>query len=751
MDQLYFEDGYYEGKYFVYTADVLVGFTPYIDAGYLNSDFFEDRGGAFSLVGDITRQAFQQGAGAFTSAFTTTASVGRLQSVTVSLSSAFAISATVRKTARADSALTSSITVATVSRKTARSSITLTSIANVDAQAARTRLLTSSVSVTALVSATVIKTTQTASTLESQSTFTALEQRFRSTPATLFSVAEQTSNTQKTARAQAVWTSAFAPTITANASVDPGSDVTATFTVTALTGVIKPFSNTIVYGAQFTNDNDWLIYTDNSTLPYGVGAGQIISFWMRKDQYDNFGYIWNSYLDRSFPPGDKLLVYYVDKQLVFSSFTLTAPNSGVEFNFDNAIDDDNDWHHYAIVIRNWSGAFPGNFRANLYRDGVLITNDYNTGPGTYGHYSNWYRDNRIGYESKISLAQLWVGPLYSGSQTDEQVLALLENFYRNGYVNLGTGVVNGYTPGIYEPFQSPFSNKITSNEVDLSTFRGDLPLSGIFGRFTLTGESVTVLEITANAESASTLTATSLRTRLVSVALNTTATVNAVGSKTVGISSALSSTLSTTLISQRVRYAEAALASALTVTATAFRIKQLVSALNSTATQTATADNRTRIQSATLTSQFTISATIDNRNRDAIALQMGAFSLNVDYLVVRAVGSAMTSQFTQTATAQKVIVNTATLSSQFTFGSTVFRVLIAQANLQVNGFTLTQGDILNFDPCREIKAEQETRSTKILPENRLVIVDQETRMLRVPQETRVLKVDFETRVNIIKC
>lgn len=731
MDQLYFEDGYYEGKYFVYTASASAGFTPYIAEGYLNQDFFEDRGSRSSLTGNITKITIVQFSASLVSEFICTAQ-GSIPKV-------------------GSAAFISSVTVATVSIKTARSSITLSSIANVDAQAARSRLITSSVSVTVSVSATVIKTTQTTSTLESQSTFTALEQRFRSTPVTFSAIASQTAQSTITAIATAVWTSAFAPTITANANVDPGSDVTATFTVTALVGVIKPFSTTLIRGAQFTNDSDWLIYTDNDRLPYDINAGQVMSFWMRKDQFDNFGYIWNGYLDRSFPAGNYLEIYYLNKQLVFASSTLTAPNSGVEFNFDNAIDDDNEWHHYAIVIRNWSGAFPGNFRANLYRDGVLITNDYVTGPSSYGHYGRWYRDNRIGYQSKISLAQLWVGPLYSGSQTDEQVLALLENFYDSGYVNLGTGVVNGYTPGIYELFQSPFSNKITSNGADLSTFRGDLPLSGIFGQFRLTGESVTVLEITVNAESASTLTASMFRTRPGLAALTSTATITAVGAKTVGVSASLNTTATISLISQRVRYADSALNSTATVAATAFRVQQTASALNSTATQTATADDRTRSQTAALNSQFTVTARIDDRNRDAIALQAGTFTVNLDYLVIRAIGSAMTATFTQTADAQKVVVATGNFTAQVTIDSTVFRVLIGQANLQVNGFTLTQGDILNFDPCRDIRVEEETRQARILLESRLLIVDSETRQLKVPQETRVLRVDFETRVNITQC
>jgi hypothetical protein len=87
----------------------------------------------------------------------------------------------------------------------------------------------------------------------------------------------------------------------------------------------------------------------------------------------------------------------------------------------------------------------------------------------------------------------------------------------------------------------------------------------------------------------------------------------------------------------------------------------------------------------------------------------------------------------------------------FTQTTAAFKVVFAQASLVVEGFQLTQGDILNFDPCREIKVDQETRIAKILPESRLFIVDSETRTLKVPQETRILTVEYETRVNITQC
>jgi hypothetical protein len=180
---------------------------------------------------------------------------------------------------------------------------------------------------------------------------------------------------------------------------------------------------------------------------------------------------------------------------------------------------------------------------------------------------------------------------------------------------------------------------------------------------------------------------------------------------------------------------------------------------------------RTKPLAATLASQFTVSAQIDDRTRSIIALEIGAFtltaavgrtrtastsvsvstSLSIVYQVIRPAGSAMSVAFTFSATPEKRIIAFGNFTAPFTIVSTVFRVLIGQANLSVQGFTLTQGDILNFDPCREIRVDPETRLARILPESRLLIVESETRGLKVPQETRVLKVDYETRVNTIKC
>jgi hypothetical protein len=147
----------------------------------------------------------------------------------------------------------------------------------------------------------------------------------------------------------------------------------------------------------------------------------------------------------------------------------------------------------------------------------------------------------------------------------------------------------------------------------------------------------------------------------------------------------------------------------------------------------------------------TVTAQIDDRLRDQSVSLEAAVTLTVTFTRIPAISATLTSEFALSGQAEKLVVAFGTLPVIFTQTSTVFKVVIAQATLVIEAFELTQGDILNFDPCREIAVESETRAAKTLPESRLLIVESETRTLKVPQETRVLRVDYETRVNTIKC
>jgi hypothetical protein len=782
MDQLYFEDGYYEGKYFVYTADIVVGFTPYILADYLDQGFFEDRGSAFTLTGSLTRQTYQEFTADFVSAFTLTGVVGRRQSAAASLTSAITVTAAVVKTARAQTALTSAVTAATTSQKTARSSVTLTSIANVSAQAARFRGITSSVSAAATATTTATKSTQTSPALTSAFSQSSQAQRFRSTPATLSSAVTQTTSTIKTARAVIALTSAFAPVIVANASVSNGSNFTSNFTVTALTGVTRQFPGNYITGAGL--DIPEIQYP--KILDFDQTQFSEVSQFNIREQAWTFS-IWVKRYSRS--GVDETIVATTIQPTTNSGGGITFKNSNIRIRFGadlNVIDtqwvnvapNDTNWHHYLFraddsitdlnnpqLVRRWV----------LWVDGVYkgASSTHNTNLNNYPSEFNWcgrFSSNPevviggllLGYETFYAesgeteypnlatrpldgaFAQLWMGRV---SASEFRV----ERFY-SGLRDLGaTGTATGLpTPIFYNKLTTPYTGVTWENGGSNIASTEFLTRPSAEAIFSISGEASTVIVTTASLSSAFTQSSTAFRILRLQSAQSAQATVTATIAKRVGITAAITATATQTAINQRIRYGTASISSQATVTATAYKVKPYAAALSAQATVSATPNNRTRSQSAALSAQFTVTARPTDRTRDAVSLEAGAFTLSAAGLVIRAVGSNMTAAFTQTAAAKKVIVVAAALSAQFTIQPiVVYRVIIGQATLSVTGFVLTQGDILNFAPELQIVVPPESRLWYVIPESRHWAVDEETRSRRVLPESRELTIEQEDLVNII--
>jgi hypothetical protein len=71
----------------------------------------------------------------------------------------------------------------------------------------------------------------------------------------------------------------------------------------------------------------------------------------------------------------------------------------------------------------------------------------------------------------------------------------------------------------------------------------------------------------------------------------------------------------------------------------------------------------------------------------------------------------------------------ADLSAEFVGVFSTTRILRIQANLAVEGFTLTAGRVVNIDPLRQLRVARE---------HRVYRVRQETRTIKVPSETRIL-------------
>ena len=73
------------------------------------------------------------------------------------------------------------------------------------------------------------------------------------------------------------------------------------------------------------------------------------------------------------------------------------------------------------------------------------------------------------------------------------------------------------------------------------------------------------------------------------------------------------------------------------------------------------------------------------------------------------------------------VVNIASVFGQTTVG---FKYTgIGSTTLQVQGFQLTVGDVINLDPALTYLIPQETREYPILPESRLYVIQGESREL----------------------
>jgi hypothetical protein len=602
----------------------------------------------------------------------------------------------------------------------------------------------------------------------------------------VFCDATQTASPIKTARAIIAVTSAFSPVITARASVQTGSDLSSAFTVTAILGAIKQFTNIINVGIRTGSPYLGLQVTPAS----GVRArftNYTLSIWVRRDSSNN-----------SPQPIVSTRNENADND---GAFVFVGDNIQTRFNYNpaqgeavwtNVAPSDGLWHHYLIrtvndanagdgVARHWrlwiDGVAKGQTAGNGYQAaGQMTWNDsyggsaeyqgVSLGNGNVANFSSGYDVTARTLDGAV--AQLWMGQISDAAFN-------ITDFY-DGYLDFGSdGTRQGRlpTPLIYTPLAPSY----TDLGVGVTAIRSVPSWAGDYLKYSSTtavarfsAQPTTVLLILASLSSAATVTVTATRIQTTTASISSVTTVTITAQKIVSITKALLSAVTVTAQGDKIRFGVANLASAATVTVTGGKVTPMASQVTSAFTVQATAKRTARTTTA-VTARFTVTAAIDDRTRSAISLEAGAFTFTASATrtrtvnasissavtvscspnKIRSMASQMSSAFTATASARKVIVNSANFTAQFTIFSIVYRAIIGQASLSANGFVLTQGDILNFDPCREIAVDQETRLARILPENRLLIVDSETRRLKVPQETRVLKVDYETRVNITQC
>ena len=676
MDLTYYDSGYIDPNYYVYTAEAVMGLGTFIVEDYLEPDYFENTGIAVTLSCDAIRVRFIE--------------------------------------ASADLEVNFSQSVNGVID--VRAEVTLVTIANLSSQEIRVREFNSDL---------VTEFTHTASasaTLSPQVSFSSI--------ASQLTVAFQNAT----------------GTITMESA----------FTVTAIIGVIREYVPNSNSGLKpiAVSGNYPQIYPDNIT---GLFSAETISVWVKRDTSSSEGEI----LFAGTPGNNTGFINYN------SAGTVTVADQGFAqlftITWNAAMPADTDWHHLFFKYRSDLGGFYGD-GYQLFIDGVSKgSREFQSTSAGILSFTGPY-GNSIGVGTH-HLAQMRIGGAID-----------LYDVYDGGYIDLGENGRGAFNqlplPGIFSTLDRPWSNVVYNGEYQPQYLSSTavLPVPDMQANSLLQVEILAVL--------------------VVSIDMISTAVIEITASKTVEIVVAVSTEFTTTTDNQTLRLAEAALStqsqldclvtvqrssavelmasstltidltrifaftvaadSAFTVTVIVGEITEFNIDLSSAFTQS-TEIARTRDILAALESSSTLTAQIDDRTRDQSATLSSQATVTVVYTRIPAISATLTSEFTQTAEAEKLIVMQGTLTAEFTQSTVAFKTIFGAATLVVEAFELTQGDILNFDPCREIQVESETRLARILPENRLIIVEQETRGLKVPQETRVLRVDYETRVNIIKC
>jgi hypothetical protein len=723
-----------------------------------------------TLTGTVRTTAAVQGE------FTQNTQILRLRQAEIAVNSTVALTATVGLRQSATAQFAAEFTKDTVASRTRAVAVTVDTQFTVTAENDTIRSSGTAMSVEGTVNCTGIRIQTAAAALHSAGTQITVIRKFSGIAVSLDAQFAQSSTVNFTVDNPLGFDALFTPTVTAVATVDPGADLSCAITLSAVIGSIKQFNNTAA-GVQFRNNSEYLVYNALPVNDDNVYAGQIVSFWLRKTaetevsesgDSENTGFIWNSFAPGARSSGININFNHVkyqpgttDLDLLWTSATQSQPTSAVQFTHPNLILRDGEWHHYAIVVTQWRGAFPGNFASTAYRDGVAQSSSSSTGPSTYNHSTEWYEDNRIGFQSRLSLAQLWIGTLYvpeglpfgqPGTTTPSSAerLQLLESFYDGGYVNLGTGVVNGFTPIVYDEFAFGLSDSITAN-APTANFTSDVPLRGTQGRFrltgTVTGVFLYIIDITASFTM-------SADVNVIGGAVSDSAAQSLMvtaGSGVFGCTADIHSAFNTNMVALNLRGFDSALTAVAAIETQAGFFETAGANITGAFTVDAAIDSipPTRGE-ANLASQFAVDCVAQSFT-DSITLTVSAATLACEAELIPPTRgeAALEAVFALSVTIGTIEQFVSTKSSQFslncdanTFKGFILTTLSATVALSVQGdrirtvtatlptiaTNISLVDVINIDQFRLLEIEAETRVLKILPESRVLTIEQETRI-----------------------
>jgi hypothetical protein len=744
----------------------------------------------------------------------------------------------------------------------------LTSESSLTADEARTRNLDASLDITSQASTEVSKITGFTSDLSVASSLTALVGKIQPALADLSSTATTSIEPVKTAisglveivttASQEVITNAvstfrmsadgaFSPTVTANVSVDRGSDMSVTATVSAIVGVIKQISIGSGIGVDATSEpsataSPYLRYGTSTSVTPTPGfvnvsdsvpqSGKfVISMWM----VNPIGYVFDADSNREIYTGSGHPGNSFNNSIQIETFSGVPylryfGNTGV-VEWPLGTITANVYDHYLISVDITKSTNSQKYR--LFRNGQEVTtktvyqiggagvgqiftamttpfdikitthDQYLLMMNTSGGSSKAVQVNSAGYgdsngvkDARGGLTQFWWD--YDADSYDIDNADYRAKFYDGNYVDLG---LNGTATGLPQPkhyvrllnyqdiaelgtkrsFQENWQWKnLTSIGGDYYTEGNYSPtidqnstgiLQGVRATFSLSGQVVTVLETVGS----------------LSAAFSLTAQVNYRPDASIAATSVSTVTANT----QRFGQGVAALDQSFSLFATPFRIQESPSDLTATVTLEAvigyvkpvSADldleftlycDGTEIQaiqgSADLASEFTLTADV-NETQSFTSTPNSEFTLVCDATVkppiritadlaiaatvtaeltrVLPFGSIMSSEFTVFADTTKLKGAVVALSTEFTTYVLAGQLIGATADLQVQAFELSDGEVLNLAPELTLYVPAESRTRRVLPENRIYALDGETRARKVLPESRIITIEQQTEVNII--
>lgn len=175
MDQLYFEEGFIEASYFVYTAEARIDFAPYIDSEYIDVLYFDERGSWATLVGELTQVfgSVVEANGSWSSEFTQTSTATKIIEFSVTITDAFTPTVTAAVTKNQVSIMTSETTLSADGVANRSAQITLENIITLSAQSVKTADITSDLTATVEISAAALVVQLATATISSTTALTA--------------------------------------------------------------------------------------------------------------------------------------------------------------------------------------------------------------------------------------------------------------------------------------------------------------------------------------------------------------------------------------------------------------------------------------------------------------------------------------------------------------------------------------------------------------------------------------------------